>query len=129
VSARILYLDDEEQLVFIVKRMLERIGHQVAGFTRADDALAAFTSAPATFDLVISDMSMPGMNGVEFAKAVLAAHPAAVVLIASGYMDEQETRNALAAGVKSVIRKPHTIEEMRQMVIDAIPHMASTGRS
>jgi two-component system, cell cycle sensor histidine kinase and response regulator CckA len=120
VSARILYLDDEEPLVFIVKRMLERIGHRVVGFTRADEALSAFTAAPATFDLVISDMSMPGMNGVEFAKAVLAAHPPAIVLIASGYMDEQETQHALAAGVKSVIRKPHTIDEMRQMVIDAL---------
>ena len=96
-SARILYLDDEEPLVFIVKRMLERIGHRVSGFTRADDALAAFAAAPDTFDLVITDMSMPGMSGIDFANAVLAAHPQALVVIASGYVDERETERALAA--------------------------------
>jgi two-component system cell cycle sensor histidine kinase/response regulator CckA len=120
-SARILYLDDEEPLVFIVKRMLERIGHRVAGFTRADEALAAFTAAPDTFDLVISDMSMPGMSGVEFAKAVLAVQPRALVVIASGYVDEKETAYALSAGVKSVIRKPNTLDEMRQMVVELLP--------
>jgi two-component system, cell cycle sensor histidine kinase and response regulator CckA len=127
-SARILYLDDEEPLVFIVKRMLERIGHRVSGFTRADEALAAFTAAPDDFDLVISDMSMPGMSGVEFAKAVLAAHPTALVVIASGYVDEQETARALAAGVKSVIRKPNTLEEMRQMVTELLPDLGSNPR-
>ncbi len=70
-SARILYLDDEEPLVFIVKRMLERLGHQVAGFSNADAALAAFSAAPDTFHLVLTDMSMPGMNGIDFATAVI----------------------------------------------------------
>lgn len=83
-SAHILYLDDEEPLVFIVKRMLERVGHRVAGFTNADAALAAFTAAPETFDLVICDMAMPGMSGIDFAKAVLAVRPEAAVVIASG---------------------------------------------
>jgi CheY-like chemotaxis protein len=124
-SARILYLDDEDPLVFIVKRMLERIGHRVSGFTRAEEALAAFTAAPADFDLVISDMSMPGMNGIDFAKAVLAVHPQALVVIASGYVDERETERALAAGVRSVIRKPNTLDEMRQMVLDLLPDLSA----
>jgi DNA-binding NtrC family response regulator len=124
-SARILYLDDEEPLVFIVKRMLERIGHRVSGFTRAEEALAAFTAGPNEFDLVISDMSMSGMSGVDFAKAVLAVHPQALVVIASGYVDEKETGQALAAGVKSVIRKPNTLEEMRQMVVDLLPDLSA----
>jgi len=125
-SARILYLDDEEPLVFIVRRMLERIGHQVSGFTRAEEALAAFSAAPDAFDLVISDNSMPGMSGVDFAKEVLRVHPAAVVAIASGYMDEKETSAALAAGVRSVIRKPQTLEEMRDMVRELLPHIGDS---
>ena len=46
VSARILYLDDEEPLVFLMKRMLEHLGHRVSAFTSSEDALAAFTAAP-----------------------------------------------------------------------------------
>ncbi len=56
MSARILYLDDEEPLVFLMRRMLEHLGHRVAAFGRSEDALAAFKAAPTEFDLV------PGMN-------------------------------------------------------------------
>jgi CheY-like chemotaxis protein len=124
-SARVLYLDDEEPLVFIIRRMLERLGHKVSGFTKAQDALAAFTTEPEAFDLVISDMSMPGMNGIDFAIAILAVRPEAFVVIASGYMDPKEAERALAAGVRRVIRKPNTIDEMRNMVTELLPGAAS----
>ena len=57
--------------------------------------------------------------------ACLAVHPQALVVIASGYVDEQGTERALAAGVKSVIRKPNTLDEMRQMVVDLLPDLGS----
>jgi two-component system cell cycle sensor histidine kinase/response regulator CckA len=120
-SARVLYLDDEEPLVFIVKRMLERLGHRVSGFTKADDALAAFTAEPESFDLVMSDMSMPGMSGIDFATAVLGVRPDAFVVIASGYVDPKDVERALAAGVRRVVRKPNTIDEMREMVTQLLP--------
>lgn len=123
-SARILYLDDEEPLVFIVKRMLERLGHRVSGFTRAQDALAALDRTPDGFDLVITDMSMPGMSGIEFTKAALAVHPNTYIVIASGYVDERETEAALAVGVRNVIRKPNTLDEMKQMVMDLLPNLS-----
>ena len=122
-SARILYLDDEEPLVFIVKRMLERLGHQVAGFSTADAALAEFAAAPASFHLVLSDMSMPGMNGIDFATAVLKVRPDALVVIASGYVEPKDAERALAAGVRQVIRKPNTLEEMRAMITDLLPQL------
>ena len=122
-SARILYLDDEEPLVFIVKRMLERLGHQVAGFSSADAALAEFSAAPASFHLVLSDMSMPGMNGIDFATAVLQVRPDALVVIASGYVEPKDAERALAAGVRHVIRKPNTLEEMRAMITDLLPNL------
>ena len=121
-SVRILYLDDEEPLVFIMKRMLERLGHQVAGFTSADAALAEFGAAPASFHLVLSDMSMPGMSGIDFATAVLKVRPETLVVIASGYMDPKDAERAKAVGVRDCIRKPNTLDEMRQMVTALLPN-------
>ena len=120
-SARILYLDDEAPLVFIVKRMLEHLGHKASGFTEAQAALAAFSAAPEAFDLVLTDMAMPGMNGIEFAIAVLKVRPRMLVVIASGYVDPIDADRALAAGVRHVIRKPNTLEEMRRTVTELLP--------
>jgi DNA-binding NtrC family response regulator len=122
-SARILYLDDEEPLVFIVKRMLERLGHQVAGFTNADAALAAFRAESDAFHLVLTDMSMPGMSGIDFATAVLGVKPDARVVIASGYMDPRDADRAKAAGVHDCIHKPNTLDEMRDMVAALLPDL------
>src|SRR5689334_6244932 len=120
-SARILYLDDEEPLVFIMKRMLERLGHEVAGFTSADAALVAFTAAPNGFHLVLTDMSMPGMSGIDFAAAVLKLRPETLVVIASGYMDPKDMERAKAIGVRECVRKPNTLDEMRDMVTALLP--------
>ena len=122
-SARILYLDDEEPLVFIVKRMLERLGHQVAGFSNADAALAAFGAEPHTFHLVLTDMSMPGMSGLDFATAVFGLKPDARVVIASGYMDPKDEDRAKALGVHDCIRKPNTLDEMRDMIAAQLPDL------
>jgi CheY-like chemotaxis protein len=115
-SARILYLDDEEPLVFLMRRMLEHLGHRVTAFTRSEEALAAFTAAPEEFSLVLSDLSMPGMSGIEFAQSVLAVRPDALVVIATGHIQEKDVERARAVGVREVIQKPNTLEEMARTV-------------
>ena len=68
-------------------------------------------------------MSMPGMNGIDFATAVLQVRPDALVVIASGYVEPKDAERALAAGVRHVIRKPNTLEEMRAMITDLLPNL------
>jgi len=116
VSARILYLDDEEPLVFLMRRMLEHLGHRISAFTRAEDALAAFKETPDEFDLVLTDLSMPGMSGVEFAQSVLAVRPGTLVVIATGHLQNKDVEKARAAGVREVIQKPNTLDEMARTV-------------
>jgi CheY-like chemotaxis protein len=116
LSARILYLDDEEALVFLVKRMLEHLGHRVTAFANSDAAYAAFAAAPADFDLVLTDMSMPGMSGVEFAEKVLAVRSDALVVIATGHIQDKDVARANAAGVHEVIQKPSSVEEMARTI-------------
>jgi DNA-binding NtrC family response regulator len=113
---RILYLDDEEPLVFLVTRMLKHLGYEPSGFTKPADALAAFQDDPKKFSLVLTDLSMPGSSGMDFALDILAASPGAPVVICSGCVDPADLKRASSIGVRSVIQKPSTVEELGHVV-------------
>jgi two-component system, cell cycle sensor histidine kinase and response regulator CckA len=123
VSARILYLDDEEPLVFLMKRMLEHLGHRIAAFTKSEEALAAFKATPHEFDLVLTDLSMPGMSGIEFAQSVLAVRPGTLIVIATGHIQDKDVERARAVGVHEVIQKPNTLDEMTSTVNRLLRHV------
>jgi PAS domain S-box-containing protein len=109
---RILFLDDEEPIVLLASRMLNRLGYKVEAHTRAADALAEFRSRPTEFDLVLTDLSMPGASGMDFARNVLAVRPDVPVIMTTGYIDPDDLDLARRIGVREVILKPTTIEEM-----------------
>jgi CheY-like chemotaxis protein len=109
---RILFLDDEEALGRLAQRLLERIGYRVSTFTRWSDALRVFQSDPSAFDLVLTDFSMPGASGIDFAKKVLALRPAMPVILTTGYIDADDLARARGAGIREVIMKPTTALEM-----------------
>ena len=116
-AQRVLYVDDEPTLVFLLTRALEKLGIAAQGFCSADEALTAFRSEPLAFTLVLTDFTMPGgMSGLELAQAVLAIRPGAAVVIASGAIDPAEMRRATASGVRAVIQKPAKVDEMARTV-------------
>jgi len=112
----ILYLDDEDALVLLARRLLERLGYQVSGFSSAAEALAAFEAAPDQYDLVLSDLSMPGITGIDVARRVLEIRPEIPVLLASGYVRTEDVELARHIGVREVIWKPTTINEMGELL-------------
>ena len=115
--ARVLYVDDEPTLVFLITRALEKLGIATQGFTSTQEALAAFGKEPHAFTLVLSDLTMPGnMSGLELAEAVLAIRPDTPVVIASGGIDPAEARRATELGVRKVIQKPGKVADMAQLV-------------
>jgi CheY-like chemotaxis protein len=116
----ILYLDDEEALVFLVTRMLEFLGYKASGYTSATDALEAFASAPESFDLIITDLSMPRMSGLDFARQIVAIRADAPVAIATGYVEPSDQEAARQIGVLAVVTKPNTIEEMGRTVSELL---------
>jgi DNA-binding NtrC family response regulator len=116
-AQRVLYVDDEPTLVFLITRALDKLGIASQGFASADEALAAFKHDPQGFTLVLTDFTMPGsMSGLELAQAVLAIRPDAAVVIASGAIDPAEVQRATAVGVRTVIQKPAKVAEMAEMV-------------
>src|SRR5690348_7357231 len=116
VGTVVLYLDDEESLVFLVTRLLKRLGYEACGFTSPAEALAAFKADPAHYTLVLTDLSMPGASGLEFARDVLAVAPASRVAILSGHVEDADVKRATALGVRAVIPKPHTLAELGPVV-------------
>jgi DNA-binding NtrC family response regulator len=108
----VLYLDDDAELGVLLADALGKLGHSVSLFSNAAAAWEGFRESPETFDLVLTDMSMPGMSGLEFALQVLAIAPQAHVVIATGCEDPNWADHARACGVRSVIEKPSSIDAM-----------------
>ncbi|HSY90306.1 MAG TPA: response regulator [Candidatus Binatus sp.] len=111
---RVLFVDDEEALVFLMTQMLERLGYQVTGCTSPEEALEMFRSGPRSFDVVVSDLSMPVMSGVDLARELLQIRPGMPILIASGYFGPADNEEARSLGLPDLLLKPDTIEKLGQ---------------
>ena len=111
-TERLLFVDDDEALVFLANEMLGRLGYRVTAFDSPVEALEAFRADPDAFDGVISDISMPRMSGFALAAEILALRPAIPFVITSGYVRPEDEESAVRLGVRAVILKPNTVDEM-----------------
>jgi CheY-like chemotaxis protein len=119
----ILYIDDDEAMVFLLTRLLERHGYRVSGYTDAREALAAVRAKPGEFDLAVSDFNMPRMSGLDVARELREIRPDLPVVVISGYLTEELRSEAPAAGVRQLIYKPNSVEELS----DAIARLLTTN--
>ena len=103
---RILFIDDEEILAELGKTMLERLGYEVTVQTSSLNALATFRRHPDRFDVVITDQTMPGVNGMELAKQMLSIQPDIPIILCTGYSTLVNEEQAKAAGIKGFVMKP-----------------------
>jgi len=110
-AKHILYIDDDEALVSLVTRLLNRRGFRVIGHTNQKEALAALRAEPGAFDLVLTDYNMPGMSGLDVAREVRTIRADLPVAITSGFIDENLSASATDAGVSEVIFKAASVEE------------------
>ncbi len=113
---RILYVDDEEQLVFLVTRMMERMGYRVRGMTHPREAIEAVRENPGGFDLIISDLGMPEMSGLDLAAQLIAIRADLPIIITSGYVRPEDKIKADRLGVRDIVLKPNTVAEMSELI-------------
>lgn len=106
----VLYVDDDDLLCELVGCELERLGFGVLTFNEPRDALRAFEATPWEFDAVVSDLSMPGMSGLELSEQILAIRPDIAVIILSGFVEEPELAAARLMGVRAILEKPRSID-------------------
>ena len=109
---RILYVDDEEAVLFVMTRTIERLGYRATGCATPAEALRVFGADPHGFDAVVSDMGMPGMSGLELAKELRRIRPDVPIAIASGYARPQTE----AEEVSAWIHKPPSRQELAEML-------------
>lgn len=112
----VLYVDDEEAIIFLMKRLLERQGFRVTGYTDPREAVAAARAHPDQFDLVVTDYNMPGMSGLEVAQEMKKIRADLPVVLASGYITGELRQKAPAAGIYDLIYKPNTVEDLCEAV-------------
>ena len=105
-TERILFVDDESALTNLGKRMLESLGYKVTTRASSIEALELFKAKPDSFDLVITDMTMPNMKGDKLASELIRIRPDIPVIICSGYSAEINPQQAAAMGIRAFVTKP-----------------------
>jgi CheY-like chemotaxis protein len=115
----VLYVDDEEAIIFLMTRLLERQGFRVSGYTDPREAIAAVRANPDDFDLAVTDYNMPAMSGLQVASALREIRSDLPVVLASGYITEDLRQKAPAAGVGELIYKPNTVDDLCEAVARA----------
>ncbi len=112
----VLYVDDDEVVALMVERLLERAGYRVRVARGGAEALALVGADPLAWDVVVTDFNMPGMSGLEVARELASLRADLPVIISSGYITEDLTLAADAAGVRGVLQKQNTLEELAPLL-------------
>ena len=113
MNAKVLFVDDDELLRAAVPAMLTVLGHQVKALDGGPAALTWFATG-ACPDLLVLDVNMPGMGGLEVLAQVRQQHPGLPVLLASGYLDQEVERALERDPHLMAISKPFTLMEIQQ---------------
>jgi CheY-like chemotaxis protein len=116
--ARILITEDEDSLRSFVARALRMDGHET--IEAADGAEGLEALAEGTFDLLLSDIRMPVMDGIELTHKAAAAHPGLKILLMTGYAEQRERADDLATKIIDVVSKPFTLPDIRTAVARAL---------
>jgi CheY-like chemotaxis protein len=117
---KILFVDDDAAVVGTGRKMFERLGYRVSAHLRAEPALAEYRANPADFALVFSDLTMPGMNGLQLLAAVQSLRAGQPFVLCSGMFSESDRREATAGGVTMLLPKPLSLAAVRDAVSAAL---------
>lgn len=115
-TAHILFVDDDMDVIRINKMVLEQIGYDVTTSTGGKEALHLFESYPQKFDLVITDISMPGICGFDLTRKLLKIRHDISVIICSGDTSHETEDKIKEVGAKAFITKPATIQTIASTV-------------
>jgi len=115
-NEHILFVDDEEVIVQMEQQMLGSLGYQVTPFSNVEEALKTYRTQPNSFDLIITDMTMPKITGLQFAKEVLAVRPDVPVILCTGFSELINEEKAREVGIRRYLTKPISKKDLAEAV-------------
>jgi two-component system cell cycle response regulator CpdR len=118
--ARILIAEDEDALRALCARALSLDGHEVTTASDGGEALDVIERTDGGFDLLLTDIRMPMMDGIALALAAARDHPALTILLMTGYADQRERAHGLDAIIHDVLAKPFSVATLRGAVTEAL---------
>ena len=124
-SERILFVDDEQGIVDVIKPMLQRLGYQVISKNNGLEAMDIFRKDPKAFDLIIADQTMPKMTGVELSKELLKIQPDLPIILCTGYSEVITKDDAKAIGIREFLIKPIIMSKMARTIREVLEEKRS----
>jgi DNA-binding response OmpR family regulator len=118
--AKILIVEDDDSVRAFTARGLAANGHSVDTAEDGEDGLDKIIRVAGTYDLVLSDIRMPVMDGIEMAKSAASHFPSLRIMLMTGYADQRERAADLDRIVRQVVQKPFTLAEIRARVNDVL---------
>jgi CheY-like chemotaxis protein len=117
---RVLIADDEESMRLLVARAIAMDGHEIVTAEDGAEALEILTRDDGAFDLLLTDIKMPVMDGIALALSAARDFPRLTILLMTGFADQRERASGLEAIVYDVITKPFAVADIRTAVADAL---------
>jgi CheY-like chemotaxis protein len=128
-NLHVLYVDDEEALILMAKRLLRLAGYRVTGHCNSVQALADFRGRPSEFDAVVTDLSMPGVSGAELVREVLRARPDIPIIMTTGYIRPEDAELARELGVGEIVLKPVLMSDLTSALRQRLSALRRAQRS
>ena len=111
-TERVLLVDDDKKVALMETHMMEKLGYTVTGFSSSMEALHIFTNNPDLFDVIVTDMTMPELTGIQFAKKIYDIRPDIPVIICTGLGDTMDQNKLDAPAVKGLLKKPVSVGDL-----------------
>ena len=115
-TEQILFVDDEPALVDIGILMLSPLGYKVTGVTSSNEALDLLRAEPERFDLVITDMTLPKMTGIDLSREILRIRPGIPIILCSGLRDPETQEQVKSLGIRAYCTKPLTRKDLSRVI-------------
>ena len=116
LGERILFVDDEMPLAVLGREMLRQLNYVVEMTTRPTEALALVQANPTAYDLIITDLTMPGMTGTDLARRILLVRPDQPIILVTGFTPNLTAESVRKLGIRELLLKPLALLELGESV-------------